>query len=119
MSNIITEIEKEILPQNDFKFSIGDLVDVHYRIKEGNKERVQIFSGVVIARKGAGSRETFTVRKVVEGEGIEKIMPVHSPFIEKIDVKKEAVVRRAKLYYLRGRSAKDTRLKSKIIAKKK
>lgn len=117
MSNVITELEKEILPKNDSKFSIGDQVNVHYRIKEGNKERVQIFTGVVIARKGAGARETFTVRKVVEGEGIEKVMPVHSPFIEKVEVKKEAVVRRAKLYYLRGRSAKDTRLKAKLNTK--
>lgn len=118
MNGIITELEKELLPNKGFKFNVGDQVDVHYKIKEGNKERIQIFTGVVIAKNGESAKETFTVRKVVEGEGIERIMPVNSPFIDKIVVKKESIVKKAKLYYLRGRSAKDTRLKAKLLVKK-
>jgi large subunit ribosomal protein L19 len=91
-------------------FEIGDTVDVHVRILEGQKERVQIFNGTVIARKGAGTRETFTVRRIVQGEGVERIFPVHSPKIAKVEVKRHGKVRRAKLYYLRERVGKATRL---------
>lgn len=117
MNGIIGEIDKELTPDKGFKFGVGDLVDVHYKIKEGAKERIQIFSGTIICRKGVKSRETFTIRKVVDGEGVEKVIPTNSPFIDKIVVKKEAAVKRAKLYYLRGRSAKETRLKSKVLKK--
>jgi large subunit ribosomal protein L19 len=117
MNGIIGELDKELTPARGFIFNIGDLVDVHYKIKEGAKERVQIFSGTIIGRKGIKARETFTIRKVVDGEGVEKVIPCNSPYIDKIVVKKEASVNRAKLYYLRGRSAKETRLKAKIHKK--
>ncbi|TWT47783.1 50S ribosomal protein L19 [Botrimarina hoheduenensis] len=92
------------------EFEIGDTVDVHTRILEGNKERIQIFTGVVIARSGSGSREMFVVRRIVNNEGVERKFPVHSPKIAKIEVKRSSVVRRAKLYYLRDRVGKKTRL---------
>lgn len=114
MNGLIGVIEKELNPSKNFEFNVGDLVDVHYKIKEGAKERIQVFSGTIIAKKGVKARETFTIRKVVDGEGVEKVIPVNSPFIDKIVVKKAAAVKRAKLYYLRGRSAKETRLKSKV-----
>lgn len=94
-------------------FQIGDQVDVHQRILEGTKERVQVFSGVVIARRGDGMRETFTVRRIVQGEGVERIFPLHSPKIAKIDIKRTGRVRRAKLYYLRQRVGKATRLRER------
>lgn len=94
-------------------FRIGDLVDIHQRILEGQKERIQIFSGVVIGRRGEGLRETFTVRRIVQGEGVERIFPVHSPKIARIDVKRTGRVRRAKLYYLRERVGKATRLRER------
>ena len=95
-------------------FTIGDTVDVHQRILEGAKERVQIFNGVVIARSGEGIREMFTVRRIVQGEGVERIFPVHSPKIAKIEVKRTGQVRRAKLYYLRDRVGKATRLRERV-----
>jgi large subunit ribosomal protein L19 len=95
------------------KFDIGDTVDVHTKILEGEKERVQIFSGVVIARSGSGSREMFVVRRIVAGEGVERKFPLHSPRIAKVDVKRSAVVRRAKLYYMRERSGKSARLRER------
>lgn len=101
------------------EFEIGDTVDVHQRILEGNKERIQIFTGVVIARKGEGIRETFTVRRIVQGEGVERIFPVHSPRIAKIVSKRKGVVRRAKLYYLRDRVGKATRLRERKVNEKK
>jgi large subunit ribosomal protein L19 len=94
-------------------FHIGDQVDVHQRILEGQKERIQIFSGVVIARRGTGMRETFTVRRIVQGEGVERIFPLHSPKIAKIEMKRTGKVRRAKLYYLRDRVGKATRLRER------
>jgi large subunit ribosomal protein L19 len=94
-------------------FEIGDTVDVHTKILEGNKERIQIFSGVVIARSGSGTREMFVVRRIVAGEGVERKFPVHSPKIEKIEIKRKSVVRRAKLYYLRDRSGRSTRLQER------
>jgi large subunit ribosomal protein L19 len=94
-------------------FRIGDQIDVHQRILEGQKERIQVFSGTVIARRGDGLRETFTVRRIVQGEGVERIFPLHSPKIAKIDVKRTGKVRRAKLYYLRERVGKATRLRER------
>jgi len=96
-------------------FQIGDTVDVHQRILEGQKERVQVYSGVVIARRGDGVREMFTVRRVVQGEGVERIFPVNSPKIAKIEVKRTGEVRRAKLFYLRDRVGKATRLRERKV----
>ena len=104
-------------------FEIGDTVDVHTRILEGAKERIQVFTGVVIARSGSGSREMFTVRRIVQGEGVERKFPLHSPRVAQVEVKRSGVVRRAKLYYLRDRTGKATRLKERrrdrATAKKK
>src|SRR5262249_8280404 len=94
-------------------FEIGDQVEVHQRILEGQKERIQVFSGTVIARRGEGMRETFTVRRIVQGEGVECISPIHSPKIAKVDVKRTGQVRRAKLFYLRDRVGKATRLRER------
>ncbi len=93
---------------------IGDQVRVHVKVREGDKERIQVFAGVVIGRKGGGSTETFTVRRVSHGVGVERVFPFHSPHVDKIEVGKSAHVRRAKLYYLRERSGKKARLKEKI-----
>jgi len=106
------EVEKEVNRQID-DFQIGDTVDVHQRILEGQKERIQVFSGVVIARKGEGMRESFTVRRIVQGEGVERVFPLQSPRIAKVEVKRTGVVRRAKLYYLRKRVGKATRLRER------
>ena len=95
------------------KFEIGDTVDVHVRILEGDKERIQVYNGVVIARSGSGSREMFTVRRIVQGEGVERKFPLHSPRIADIVVKRSGKVRRAKLYYLRGLKGKAARLKER------
>jgi large subunit ribosomal protein L19 len=94
-------------------FQIGDTVDVHQRILEGQKERLQIYSGTVIARRGEGVREMFTVRRIVQGEGVERIFPINSPKIAKIEVKRAGHVRRAKLFYLRDRVGKATRVREK------
>jgi large subunit ribosomal protein L19 len=106
-------VEASSLKSEVPQFAIGDTVDVHTRILEGEKERVQIFNGVVIARSGTGSREMFTVRRIVAGEGVERKFPLHSPKISKIDVKRSGVSRRAKLYYLRDRVGKAVRLREK------
>ena len=95
------------------QFEIGDQVDVHQRILEGDKERVQVFSGTVIARRGDGMRAMYTVRRIVQGEGVERTFPLHSPKIEKVEVKRSGVTRRAKLYYLRDRVGKATRLRER------
>jgi large subunit ribosomal protein L19 len=114
MSHLIMElVEKTSLKTEVPVFDIGDTVDVHNKILEGNKERIQIFSGTVIARSGAGSREMFTVRRIVAGEGVERKFPLHSPRIAKIEVKRSSVVRRAKLYFLRERVGKAVRLKER------
>lgn len=110
---ILAHVEASSLKPEVATFNIGDTVDVHTRILEGEKERIQIFNGVVIARSGTGSREMFTVRRIVAGEGVERKFPVHSPKIAKIEVKRSGVVRRAKLYYLRDRVGKATRLREK------
>jgi len=94
-------------------FSPGDTVRVHVKVKEGEKERVQVFQGLVIARKGGGARETFTVRKVSQGIGVERTFPVHSPVLDRIEVERHGQVRRAKLYYLRARRGKAARIAEK------
>lgn len=114
MSNQIMQlVEQGSLNSDPPEFEIGDTVDVHTRILEGEKERIQIFNGVVIARNGSGTREMFTVRRIVAGEGVERKFPVHSPRIAKVEVKRSGVVRRAKLYYLRDRVGKAVRLKER------
>jgi large subunit ribosomal protein L19 len=110
---VLALVEKSSLKTEVSKFDIGDTVDVHCRILEGDKERIQLFSGLVIARAGSGSRETFTVRRIVQGEGVERKFPIHSPRIAKIEVKRSGVTRRAKLYYLRDRTGKAVRLKER------
>jgi large subunit ribosomal protein L19 len=110
---ILSLVEKGSLKEEKPVFDIGDTVDVHCRILEGDKERIQIFSGTVIARSGSGTREMFTVRRIVQGEGVERKFPLHSPRIAKIEVKRSGVVRRAKLYYLRQRSGKSVRLRER------
>src|SRR5437763_13773734 len=112
-NKLISLVEGMSLKPEVPKFQIGDTVDVHQRILEGQKERVQVFSGVVIARKGEGMRESFTVRRIVQGEGVERVFPMQSPRIAKVEVKRTGVVRRAKLYYLRDRVGKATRLRER------
>jgi large subunit ribosomal protein L19 len=112
-NRLIALVEATNLKPEPPQFDIGDTVDVHQRILEGQKERVQIFNGVVIARRGEGMRESFTVRRIVQGEGVERTFPLHSPKIAKIEVKRTGETRRAKLYYLRDRVGKATRLREK------
>ena len=107
-------VEKSSLKADVPEFSIGDTVDVHTRILEGEKERIQIFNGVVIGRRGGGTREMFTVRRIVAGEGVERTFPYHSPKIAKIEVKRHGKVRRAKLFYLRDRVGKATKLIERV-----
>jgi len=114
MRNKLLDIaEQSSLREEPLNFAVGDTVDVHTRILEGSKERVQIFTGVVIARRGQGTGETFTVRRIVAGEGVERTFPVNTPKIAKIEVKRHGRVRRAKLYYLRDRTGKATRLRER------
>ncbi len=112
---ILNLVEKPNLRAETFVFEIGDTVDVHCRILEGEKERIQIFSGIVIARSGSGTREMFVVRRIVQGEGVERKFPLHSPRIAKIVVQRAGVTRRAKLYYLRDRVGKAVRLKERRV----
>jgi large subunit ribosomal protein L19 len=107
-------VEKTTLKSATPKFEIGDTVDVHVRILEGDKERIQVYNGVVIARSGQGPREMFVVRRIVQGEGVERKFPLQSPRITDIVVKRSGKVRRAKLYYLRERSGKAVRLKERF-----
>src|SRR5436305_9852799 len=116
--DILILVEKSSLKAEAPKVSVGDTVDVHTRILEGEDERIQIFSGTVIGRSGSGSREMFTVRRIVAGEGVERKFPLHSPKIAKIDVKRSGVTRRAKLYYLRDRVGKAVRLRDRKGAAK-
>ena len=111
--NIIETLEKEQLRSDIPDFAPGDTVRVHAKIVEGSRERIQMFEGVVISRQGTGVRETFTVRRISYGIGVEKVFPVHSPAIEKIDVLRKGIVRRAKLYYLRNLTGKAARIKEK------
>jgi large subunit ribosomal protein L19 len=110
---ILKLVEKTSLKTEVPQFAIGDTVDVHTRILEGEDERIQIFSGTVIARSGSGSREMFSVRRIVSGEGVERKFPLHSPKIAKVEVKRSGVTRRAKLYYLRKRVGKSVRLRER------
>jgi len=107
-------VEQTLINEDIPEFQSGDTVNVHYRVREGEKERIQQFQGVVISRRGSGSNETFIVRKISAGNiGVERIFPLHSPFIAKIEVKKKGDVRRSKLYYLRERQGKAARIKEK------
>ena len=108
-------VEQASMKKEVPQFEVGDTVDVHCEILEGEKKRIQVFSGVVIARSGSGTREMFTVRRIVQGEGVERKFPLHSPRIAKIEVKRSAVVRRAKLYFLRDRVGKAVRLKERRV----
>ncbi len=111
--NLIRMIEQEQIKSDLPQFGPGDTVRVHVKVKEGNRERIQAFEGTVIARKGGGATETFTVRRVSYGVGVERTFPVHSPKLDKIDVLRRGRVRRAKLYYLRGVSGKAAKIKEK------
>ncbi len=111
--NTLDQVEAEYLRDDVPDFKPGDNVKVHVRVVEGGRERAQIFEGAVIARDGGGLRETFTVRKVSFGVGVERIFPVHAPIIQKIEITRRGDVRRAKLYYLRDRIGKATRIKEK------
>lgn len=114
MSNIILNaIEKPQTKQGIPAFRVGDTIKVHAKVVEGDKERIQIFEGVVIGRQGAGSRELVRVRKLSYGVGVERLFPVHSPMIDKIEIAKEGKIRRAKLYYLRDLRGKAARIKEK------
>jgi len=106
MKPVLQEITREQLKTDLPSFKVGDGVNVHTKVREGEKERIQVFAGIVIARKGHGIHETFTVRRISYGEGVEKVFPVHSPNIDKIVVDRESEVMRARLYYLRGRVGK-------------
>jgi large subunit ribosomal protein L19 len=112
--NIIDTLEKEHMKKDIPQFSVGDQVNVSVKITEGDKERIQLFSGVVIARSGGGFKETFTVRRIVQGEGVERMFPLHSPKLASIKVIKSGRIRRAKLYYMRERTGKGTRLQEKF-----
>ncbi|MBR2784977.1 MAG: 50S ribosomal protein L19 [Clostridia bacterium] len=109
--DIINAIENEYKKEEIVPFKVGDTVNVHLKIKEGNKERIQVFTGTVIKRQNSGLNETFTVRKISYGVGVEKTFPTHSPKIEKIEVKRAGKVRRARLYYLRDRVGKAAKTK--------
>ncbi len=111
MSDVIREIEAAQLKEKVDEFAVGDTVKVYGKIKEGNRERIQVFEGIVLKRQGGSSRETFTVRKISNGIGVEKTWPLHSPNVEKIEVVRRGKVRRAKLNYLRGRIGKKAKVK--------
>ena len=112
--NLMNVVEKEFAVKNEFpKFMAGDTVTVHYKIKEGNKERIQQYRGVVIQRSGSAHTETFTVRKMSGNIGVERIFPIASPFIDKIELNKHGKVRRAKIFYLRNLTGKKARIKEK------
>ena len=113
-NEIIKEIEAAELKAEVPEFNVGDTIKVHNKIKEGNKERIQIFEGTVIKRQGGSNRETFTVRKISNGVGVEKTWPLHSPNVEKIEVVRRGKIRRAKLFYLRERSGKSAKVKELI-----
>lgn len=114
MLDIIKAIEAEQLRTDLPEFNVGDTVKVHIRIKEGNKERIQVFEGTVLKRQNGGARETFTVRRFASGVGVEKTFPINTPVIEKIDVVRRGKVRRAKLFYLRDRVGKAAKVKERM-----
>jgi large subunit ribosomal protein L19 len=112
-NKILEQVEQAYLKKDVPQFTVGDTVDVHTRIVEGEKERIQVFSGTVIMKKGRGINETFTVRRIVNNEGVERIFPIHSPFISKVVVKRGGETRRARLFYLRDRVGKAVKLTEK------
>ncbi|MHB8253990.1 MAG: 50S ribosomal protein L19 [Acidiferrobacter sp.] len=114
MSSIIQQLESEFLKQDIPQFGPGDTVTVHVKVVEGERERLQAFEGVVIARRNRGIHSSFTVRKVSYGEGVERVFPLHSPNIARIEVKRRGVVRRAKLYYLRELTGKAARIRERV-----
>lgn len=116
---ILDHVEKSHLKAEKPAFCVGDTVEVHCRILEGDKERIQVYSGVVIAMSGSGTREMFTVRRIVQGEGVERKFPVNSPRIARVVVTRSSVVHRAKLYYLRDRVGKAVRLRERRVEIKK
>lgn len=113
MADLLQELEKEQLRTDHPDFAPGDTVRVLYRVREGDKERIQAFEGVCIKRRGGGTAETFTVRKISSGIGVERVFPLHAPTVEDIKVVRRGRVRRAKLYYLRGRRGKSARIREK------
>lgn len=113
MNEEVRELETAYLRSDVPEFRAGDTVKVHVKVSEGDKERIQIFQGVVIARRGGGTRETFTVRKFSSGVGVERVFPLHSPVIDRIEVVRQGKVRRAKLYYLRGLRGKAARIQER------
>ena len=118
MSLLLDYVKKQLSSEIAHpKFKAGDTITVHYKIKEGDKERIQQFSGVVIQRKNEPSTASFTVRKISNGIGVERIFPVSSPYIDKIEVNKVGIVRRAKLYYIRTRTGKAARIREKLLKK--
>lgn len=119
MDDIIRSVEAEHMKEDISEFAPGDTLKVHLKVKEGDKERTQIFEGVVISRKGKGLSETFMLRKISNGVGVERVFPVHSPLIEKIEVVRLGKVRRAKLYFLRDKKGKAARIKERRSYEKK
>ncbi|MBM4038404.1 MAG: 50S ribosomal protein L19 [Planctomycetes bacterium] len=118
MNRTVSEVERRQVRENPLEFQVGDTVNVHVRVVEGEKERTQVFNGTVIARRGDGTREMFTVRRIVQGEGVERTFPTQSPKLVKVEVvKRPGRVRRAKLHYLRQRVGKKTRLREKKTVK--
>jgi large subunit ribosomal protein L19 len=117
MANIIDELNAEQLKQDVPEFSTGDTVVVQVKVKEGNRERLQAYEGVVIAKRNRGLDSAFTVRKISHGEGVERVFQTHSPSIASVEVKRRGDVRRAKLYYLRERSGKSARIKEKLASR--
>ena len=113
---IVHEVTQDQLKNDRDHFKVGDGVKVHVRVREGGKERIQIFAGIVLARKGGGIHETFTVRRFASGVGVERVFPVHSPLIDKVEVDRESVTMRARMYYLRDRVGKEAvKVKEKRI----
>ena len=112
--DVLSSVTNEYMKSDIPAFNVGDTVKVHVKIKEGNRERIQIFEGFVLKRQGGGIGETFTVRRIASGVGVEKTFPIHSPLVEKIEVVRRGKVRRAKLFYLRQRSGKSAKVKELI-----
>ena len=113
---IVHEVTQDQLKNDRDHFKVGDGVKVHVRVREGGKERIQIFAGIVLARKGGGIHETFTVRRIASGVGVERVFPVHSPLIDKVEVDRESVTMRARMFYLRDRVGKEAvKVKEKRI----
>ena len=112
--DLIKELNKEALQKDITNVQVGDTIRVHGKVQEGSRERIQVFEGIVIAKKHGGLEETFTVRRLAYGVGVEKVFPIHSPLIEKVETVRSGYVRRAKLYYLRGRVGKAAKIREKL-----